>query len=296
MNAMPAKIESLRISYLQQLNLLDTDAEKQFDQITQLAASFYDVPIALVSLVDSNRQWFKSKKGLDVCETDRDIAFCSHAIAFDEVMLINDARVDPRFKDNPLVIHDPHVVFYAGAVLRPDHINAIGTLCIIDNSPRSFVLEDMANLRLLADQVEELIRLHQKRQQLEQAKQSSTYFSKRLSAIVNSLAVGILRISATGQILDVNDFVLKLLGYTRDELLNQNVKLLMPSPIAEQHHRYVQNYLDTKQSNIMDKGREVLAKHKDGHTLPVHLSISCFEFDQEEIEFVGVLTDLTNCK
>lgn len=292
---MPAKIESRRISYLHQLNLLDTKSEKQFDQITKLASSIYDVPISLVSLVDSHRQWFKSNIGIDVCETDRDIAFCSHAIAFDEVMLINDARVDPRFKDNPLVIHEPHIVFYAGAVIRPDKKNAIGTLCIIDHSPRSFVLEDMANLRLLADQVEELVRLHQKRQQLEQAKQTSIRSSMRLSAIVNGAAVGILRISASGEILDVNDFALQLLGYHRNELLNQNVKLLMPPDIAEQHGYYVQHYLDTKQSKIIGQGREVYAKHKDGHTLNVHLAVNCLEFDKD-IEFVGVLTDLSNCK
>ena len=162
--------ESDRLRFLKELYILDTEAEKHFDQITQLAADFYHVPIALISLVDEHRQWFKSKIGLDVYQTDRDIAFCSHALSEPELMLIPDARLDPRFRDNPLVTHDPKVVFYAGAVLRPDRMNPIGTLCIIDHSPRSYSLAEMRNLRFLADQVEELIRLYQIESQLEKAK------------------------------------------------------------------------------------------------------------------------------
>ena len=162
--------ESDRLRFLKELHILDTEAEKHFDQITQLAADFYHVPIALISLVDEHRQWFKSKIGLDVYQTDRDIAFCSHALSEPELMLIPDARLDPRFRDNPLVTHDPKVVFYAGAVLRPDRMNPIGTLCIIDHSPRSYSLAEMRNLRFLADQLEELIRLYQIESQLEKAK------------------------------------------------------------------------------------------------------------------------------
>lgn len=162
--------ESDRLRFLKELQILDTEAEKHFDQITQLAADFYHVPIALISLVDEHRQWFKSKIGLDVYQTDRDVAFCSHALSEPELMLIPDARLDPRFKDNPLVTHDPKVVFYAGAVLRPDGMNPIGTLCIIDHSPRTYSFADMRNLRFLADQVEELIRLYQKEKQLEHCK------------------------------------------------------------------------------------------------------------------------------
>ena len=162
--------ESDRLRFLEELCILDTEAEKQFDQITQLAANIYDVPIALISLVDHQRQWFKSKIGLDVCQTDRDVAFCSHALSEPDLMMVPDARLDPRFRHNPLVTHDPNVIFYAGAVLRPDRINPIGTLCIIDHSPRSYSLAEMRNLRFLADQVEELIRLYQIESQLEKAK------------------------------------------------------------------------------------------------------------------------------
>ena len=158
--------ESNRLSFLQKLQFLDTDSEKKFDQIVRLAASVYEVPIALISLVDDQRQWFKSKVGLDVCQTDRHLAFCSHALAESELMLIPDARLDPRFEHNPLVTGFPNVIFYAGAVLRPDGVNPIGTLCIIDHEPRSFTHKQMHNLRLLADQVEELIRLHAANKQI----------------------------------------------------------------------------------------------------------------------------------
>jgi PAS domain S-box-containing protein len=130
--------EDDRIAALMALNVLDTPAEPRFDRITSLAASIFDVPIALVSLVDSQRQWFKSRLGLDACETDRDIAFCSHAIALPQgaVMVVPDAAADPRFADNPLVLGPPHVRFYAGAVLTGKGGHNLGTLCVIDSKPR----------------------------------------------------------------------------------------------------------------------------------------------------------------
>jgi len=103
--------EATRLLALQQINLLDTPAEKRFDRITRLAASVFEVPICLISLVDSDRQWFKSKVGLDVCETNRDISFCGHAILHDDIFIVSDATEDARFASNPLVTHEPHFVF-----------------------------------------------------------------------------------------------------------------------------------------------------------------------------------------
>lgn len=284
-----------RINFLRGLHILDTEAEKQFDQITQLAATFYQVPIALISLVDDQRQWFKSKVGLDVCQTDRDISFCSHSLSESELMLVPDANRDPRFRHNPLVTSFPNVVFYAGAVLRPDGINPIGTLCIIDHSPRTYTLEDLKSLRLLADQVEELIRLHQKQRQLDIAKAEALRLGTRLQGVVNGAAAGILRISAAGIILGVNDYALTLLGYQREELLAQNVKCLMPSHLAKDHDNYLANYLKTGLGNIIGQGRRVFAQHKQGHTIPVHLAVSCLEYEDEVEgkEFVGILSDLS---
>ena len=146
--------EDKRQSALCSLNILDTPAENRFDRITRRAQQHFGVPITLVSLVDAERQWFKSRQGLDAPETPRDISFCGHAILSNDIFYIPDAHEDPRFADNPLVTGPPHVRFYAGAPLRAPNGERIGTLCIIDNKPREFTLEELSVLRDLADEVE----------------------------------------------------------------------------------------------------------------------------------------------
>ncbi|MFM5486675.1 GAF domain-containing protein, partial [Aeromonas veronii] len=106
--------ERLRLDALRRLAILDSPAEERFDRITRMARNMFDVPIALVSLVDENRQWFKSCCGLPVLETPRDISFCGHAILGEELFVVEDAAQDPRFSDNPLVTGEPHIRFYAG--------------------------------------------------------------------------------------------------------------------------------------------------------------------------------------
>ncbi|KMQ76721.1 GAF domain-containing protein [Marinobacter subterrani] len=146
--------EAHRLSALDELALLDTPPEERFDRLTRVAARTFGVPIALVSLVDRNRQWFKSRHGLDAPETARDISFCGHAILRDEPLVIENALNDERFADNPLVTGNPSIRFYAGAPLRDRRGHRVGTLCIIDNEPRTFSEQDKATLRDLADMVE----------------------------------------------------------------------------------------------------------------------------------------------
>lgn len=140
--------EEARLRALHELCILDTAPEERFDRYTRLASALFDVPIALVSLVNSDRQWFKSHQGLDAVETPRDMAFCAHAITQDSVFVVNDAIQDPRFADNPLVTGEPHVRFYAGVPLKLAHGSRIGTLCLIDNRPREL---DETKLDLLRD-------------------------------------------------------------------------------------------------------------------------------------------------
>jgi len=145
--------EDQRIAALQALKILDTDPEERFDRITRLAARFFNVPIALVSLVDVNRQWFKSSYGLGISETSRDISFCGHAILNTEILVVEDATKDERFVDNPLVSGDPDIRFYAGKTLVVDG-NLVGTLCLIDRQPRVFSAEDKVLLQDLGALVE----------------------------------------------------------------------------------------------------------------------------------------------
>lgn len=146
--------ESQRLAALRELLILDTPPEERFDRIVRFAADEFDVPIALVSLVDAHRQWFKARVGLDVCETGRDAAFCAHAILEPEVMVVEDALADPRFVDNPLVNGAPGIRFYAGAPLQVGGRH-VGTLCVIDVRPRGFDATDASILRAMRALVEE---------------------------------------------------------------------------------------------------------------------------------------------
>lgn len=148
--AIPAN-EQQRLAALHELLLLDTPPEQRFDTIVEYAATEFDVPICLVTLVDHDRQWFKARVGLETCSTSRDISFCAHAILQQDVMVVPDAAKDARFADNPLVTSDPHIRFYAGVPLTLPSGFAVGTLCVIDIKARTFDAVERSILESLRD-------------------------------------------------------------------------------------------------------------------------------------------------
>ena len=145
--------EQSRLAALREANILDTPPEDRFDRLTRMARKIFDVPIVLISIVDENRQWFKSKIGLDVCETAREISFCGHAILSDDVLVIPNALEDTRFSDNPLVVGEPYIRFYAGCPIRVG-LHKIGTFCLIDRVPREFAPEQRQRLAEMAEMAE----------------------------------------------------------------------------------------------------------------------------------------------
>jgi adenylate cyclase len=151
--------ETERLAALYSLHILDTPAEERFDRVTRLALQLFNVPIAYVSILDANRQWFKSACGIDRGQTDRAISFCGHAIMQNEPLIIPDALLDDRFYDNPLVTDDPKLRFYAGCPLQTASGHKVATLCIGDRCPREFAVEQINVLKALAAIAEDQINL-----------------------------------------------------------------------------------------------------------------------------------------
>ena len=159
-----------RLKDLDSYSILDTLPEADYDNLTAIAAEICGTPIALVSLIDDKRQWFKSHHGLDATETPREFAFCAHAInEGDDVFVVQDSRSDVRFHDNPLVTGNPHVIFYAGVPLISENNLPLGTLCVIDHEPKSLSEGQISSLTALANQVVNLLKLRKSNAQLEES-------------------------------------------------------------------------------------------------------------------------------
>lgn len=152
--------EAARLRMVGRTGLLDTPADPAFDRITKLARLIAGTPMAVISLLTARRQWFKSAQGTSLKETPRDQAFCNHVILNDEILTIEDAREDARFKHNPLVRGEPHIRFYAGCALRGPDGHTLGSLCVVDRAPRRMDATQKEGLRALADIAEDEIRLY----------------------------------------------------------------------------------------------------------------------------------------
>src|SRR5215469_13975959 len=180
--------EAKRLKVLWQYDVLDTVPEEVFDDLTELAARICEAPIALISLVDENRQWFKSKVGITLNETSRDISFCAHAIKQHDLFIIPDATQDLRFAKNPLVTSDPKIRFYAGAPLITPDGHALGTLCVIDKVPRELRPEQKQALRVLARRVMTQLELRRHARELAEARQKEEKLKADLDRLGRELA------------------------------------------------------------------------------------------------------------
>ncbi len=182
------KNEKQRLKVLWQYDVLDTVPEEVFDDLTELAARICGAPIALISLVDENRQWFKARVGVRQTETARDISFCAHAILQEDLFIIPDATLDPRFAKSPLVTSDPKIRFYAGAPLVTPDGYALGTLCVIDRMPRQLTPDQCQALRVLARHVVTQLELRRHARELATARRSGAQLNRELERVQVQLA------------------------------------------------------------------------------------------------------------
>lgn len=162
------KTEELRLLDLQLYDILDTPDEKEYDELRELAAQICNCPISFISLIDNDRQWFKSKQGVSITETSREVSFCSHAILNKDLMVVNDASLDERFSGNPVVEGDMHIRFYAGAPIISPTGQTLGTVCVFDHQPRELNASQKRALEILSNQVTKLLELRLKSKVIEQ--------------------------------------------------------------------------------------------------------------------------------
>src|SRR5438445_3199027 len=188
MTAPIPKNEKQRLKVLWQYSVLDTMPEEIFDDLTELAARICEAPVAMITLVDEDRQWFKAKVGVSINETSRDISFCAHAITQPGLFIVPDATRDERFAKNPLVKSDPKVRFYAGAPLVSPDGYALGTLCVIDKVPRELRPEQKQALRILARHVVSQLELRRRSNQLANARKEGEDMQKDLNEARAELA------------------------------------------------------------------------------------------------------------
>ncbi|NQZ77343.1 MAG: ATP-binding protein [Ekhidna sp.] len=181
--------EQERLENLRSFNVLDTLREADYNDLTSLASYVCQTPISLVSLVDEDRQWFKAKVGLEADETPREHSFCSHAIAGEEdIMVVQDARMDERFRDNPLVVDNPNIVFYAGVPLVSPEGYALGTMCVIDRKTRELDIQQEKALKSIANQVTNLLVMRRQSQELQAQLDKNQFMTKEIHhRVINNL-------------------------------------------------------------------------------------------------------------
>lgn len=286
--------EDARLAALDSLNILDTDAEEVFDRITRLAGRLLDTPMSGLSLVDRDRQWFKSRVGLDAAETPREWAFCSHAIHGQHEFVVRDAHADPRFQDNPLVTGAPHIRFYAGVPVTSSSGLALGSLCVLDTEPRDLTDEDRAMLRDLAALVNRELHL---RETLHHARHSSrttraalARTEARFRGVFEQAAVGMAVVALDGRWLQVNQALADIVGYPASQLLEMTFQDITVPEDLETDLALAARVCTGEQSTYSLEKRYM---HAEGHVVWVNLSVSAALDDQgRPSHFIAVIEDI----
>lgn len=323
--------EALRLDALIALDVLDTPQEQRFDRFTRLAAMSFGVPISLISLIDAERQWFKSRCGLDVEETARSLAFCAHAVAMGEMLIVEDALRDARFVQNQLVTGNPHIRFYAGQPIFSGG-QAVGTLCIIDREPRVLSEEQQEALRDLATMVEaelNLAKLTTERLMAEQAikalnadlEQRVQDRTKELESKVHELSLEISRRKAAeasfleadawnrsiiassysgfvgtdseGYVIEWNASAERIFGWSQGQAIGRRIsELIIPPEYREAHEEGMRRSVASGEATRLNKTLELRAQTATGQDITVEMTVSAYEWKGSRY-FGAFLSDIS---
>lgn len=278
--------DGARIRALDALELMGSAPEREFDRVVQMAARIFDVPIALVSLVHRDHQFFKARVGLEVCETSRELSFCNHAIMGQTVFVVADARQDERFSANQLVTGAPHIRFYAGFPLLTVDGHALGCLCVIDQQPRhdfsvrdEQILKDLA--ALLCDYIDQRCFEHEGHE-----------VRSRFRHIAATSPDGIICANSRNLITSWNEAAETLFGYSAQEAVGQRLDLIIPAPMRGPHAAGVARVAGGGAPRLIGSSVNVHALRRDGSQFPIELSLSQWREEGERC-FGAIIRDIT---
>jgi PAS domain S-box-containing protein len=276
--------EATRLEAVRQYAVLDTLPEEALNDLTAMAAQICGTPIALISLVDKDRQWFKARVGLEAQQTPRRLSFCAHALKQREIFTVPDATKDVRFADNELVTGGPRIRFYAGAPLITPENATLGTLCVIDRTSRTLTPEQEHSLQILARQVMTHLEL---RRQMAALRLSEENFSNAFE----HAPIGMALVSPEGRWLKVNQATCNLLGYSAEELWSKTFQDITHPDDLETDLGHVQDLLAGKTSSYHMEKRYF---HKDGHIVWAELGVSLVSDKQNQpLYFISQIQDIT---
>lgn len=274
--------EANRLAALSEYGIDTVLSDPGLNNLLNIAANVFNVPIVLVSLIEEQRQLLAAGLGITVCETSRDVSFCAHTILRRKIMVVPDARLDPRFKDNPMVIGPPHLRFYAGIPLRTLSGYAIGTLCIIDLKPRrNLSARDEHNMQDLAALVMDKLEMRR----LELARRASQV---RFENIANTSPDSIICVNENGIITFWNASAEKMLEYSREQIVGKNIDTIVPQDFISQFNYVVSD----KAALIKGVTVELNVQSRHGAMIPVELSVSMWA-DEHSVSYGAILRDIT---
>lgn len=275
-----------RLAALAGLAILDTPAEREFDDLARLAAAALRVASAAVSLIDADRQWFKARHGIPFAETPREMAFCTHAVASRSILVVPNATLDPRFSANPLVTDQGGIRFYAGVPLITSSGHCLGTLCVFDPSPRQGLMpEQEAVLRDLSRLAVDLIESRRYRRMGEIA-----------AKVVNATSDAIIAVDRQGDIVYWNPAAEQMFARRAEEALGENVEIIIPARLATGHREVFARAAAGGATRLVGTFIELTGARADGSEFPVELSLARWGENDSEGGFAAIVRDISGRK